>query len=61
VVDDDTPEVLFAPDVVWQTLRLDRFRADVVLMPATEFAEDVDTPNTLAWPVSREGRLVYER
>jgi predicted nucleotidyltransferase len=61
VVDDDTPDAMFAPDVVWHTLRLDRYRADVVLVPASEFAEDANTPNTLAWPVSREGRLLYER
>lgn len=61
VVDDETPDVMFAPDFVWQTLGLDRYPADVVLLPAAEFREDANTPNTLAWPVSREGRLVYER
>lgn len=61
VVDDDTPDRMFAPDFVWQTLGLDGYRADVLLLSAEEFREDANTPNTLAWPVTREGRLVYER
>ncbi len=40
VVDDDTPEAKFAPGFVWQALGLDRFRADVVVLPVTEFVED---------------------
>lgn len=61
VVDDDAPDELFDPEVAWHLFDLGRFRADVVLMTRSEFLEDADTPNTLAFPVAREGRLVYER
>jgi predicted nucleotidyltransferase len=61
VVDDDAPDAWFDPEVLWRRLGLDGFRADVVMLSAKEFSEDADTPNTLAWPVAREGRLVYER
>lgn len=61
VVDDATPDRLFNPGVMWRLLNLERYAADVVLLPRSEFLEDVDTPNTLAYPVKREGRLLYER
>ncbi len=61
VVDDATPDRLFDPTVMWRLLHLEHYRADVVVLPRSEFLEDVDTPNTLAYPVKREGRLLYER
>lgn len=61
VVDDATPDEMFDPAVVWRLLDLRHVHADVVILPASEFEEDTDTPNTLAYPVTREGRLVYER
>lgn len=61
VVDDATPERMLDPIVVWRTLALKDVYADVVVIPASEFIEDADTPNTLVYPVTREGRLLYER
>lgn len=61
VVDDATPDRLFDPDVMWRLLDLENYPADVVLLPRSEFLEDADTPNTLAYPVKREGLLLYER
>ncbi len=61
VVDDTTPERMLDPLVVWRLLDLRRYYADVVVLPATEFLEDADTPNTLVYPVFREGKLIYER
>ena len=61
VVDDATPDRLFDPDVMWRELGLEQYSADVVLVPRSEFLGDADTPNTLAYPVTREGRLLYER
>jgi predicted nucleotidyltransferase len=61
VVDDGTPDDALTPWSVWRTLGLERVAADVVLVPRSEFEEDRDTPNTLVWPVSREGMLLYER
>jgi hypothetical protein len=46
---------------MWRILDLSRFPADVVVLPQTEFLEDANTPNTLAWPVTREGQLLYSR
>jgi predicted nucleotidyltransferase len=60
VVDDSTPEHLFDPEVMWRLLELRRFYADVVVLHVSEFEEDADTPNTLPYPVTREGRLLYE-
>lgn len=61
VVDDATPDEMFEPERMWRLLDLGQFHADVVLFPRSEFIEDADTPNTLPYPVSREGRLLYER
>lgn len=61
VVDDATPDRMFDPEVMWRLLELERYPADVVVLPRREFLEDVDTPNTLAYPIKREGRLLYER
>ena len=61
MVDDTTPERMLDPIVVWRTLALQDVYADVVVIPASEFIEDADTPNTLVYPVTREGRLLYER
>ncbi len=61
VVDDDTPDELFEPEVMWRLLDLRHTHADVVVLPHSEFVEDADTPNTLAYPVTREGRLLYGR
>ena len=38
-----------------------RVRADVVLCPISEFEEDRDTPNTLAYEAAHHGVAIYER
>lgn len=38
-----------------------RTRADVILCPISEFLEDRDTPNTLAYEAAHHGVTIYER
>jgi hypothetical protein len=38
-----------------------RTRADVILCPVSEFAEDRNTPNTLAYEAAHHGVSIYER
>src|SRR6185503_15305221 len=60
IVPDDLP----AADDMFAGYRLKRelrMRADVILCPASEFAEDRDTPNTLAYEAAHRGIAIYER
>lgn len=38
-----------------------RARADIVLCTVSEFAEDRDTPNTLAYEAAHSGVVIHER
>ena len=38
-----------------------RIRADIILCPLSEFQEDRDTPNTLAYEAAHHGATIYER
>ena len=38
-----------------------RTRADIILCPISEFTEDRDTPNTLAYEAAHHGVRIYER
>lgn len=60
VVADDQPGVddLFAG---YRLRRETRTQADIVLCPLSEFREDRDTPNTLAYEASHHGIVIYER
>ena len=57
---DDLPAVddMFAG---YKLKRETRTRADVVLCPLSEFAEDRNTPNTLAYEAAHYGVTIYER
>lgn len=60
VVPDDLPA---ADDALagYRLRRETRTRADVVLCPVSEFREDRDTPNTLAYEAAHFGATIYER
>ncbi len=60
VVPDDEEAVddLFAG---YRLRRETRTRADIVLCPLSEFREDRDTPNTLAYEAAHHGIVIYER
>lgn len=60
IVPDNLPAVddMFAG---YKLRRETRTRADVVLCPVSEFAEDRDTPNTLAYEAAHYGVTIYER
>lgn len=60
VVPDDLPAA-DDPLAGYRLRRETRTRADVVLCPASEFQEDRDTPNTLAYEVAHFGVSIYER
>lgn len=58
------PDDLEAADDVFAGYRLRRetaTRADVILCPESEFKEDRDTPNTLAYEAAHFGSVIYER
>lgn len=60
VVSDELP----AADDMFAGYRLKRetrTRADVILCPISEFEEDRDTPNTLAYEAAHHGVTIYER
>jgi predicted nucleotidyltransferase len=61
VVPDDVPEDQLGPLASWRLRKESRTRADVVTCHASDFSEDRDTPNTMAYEVAREGVLLYER
>ena len=58
------PDDLAAADDPLAGSRLRRelcIRADIVLCSHAEFAEDRDTPNTLAYEAAHHGATIYER
>lgn len=58
------PDDLAAVDDLFAGYRLrreTRMRADIILCPLSEFLEDRDTPNTLAYEAAHHGVTVYER
>ena len=58
------PDDLAAADDIFAGYRLrreTRTRADVILCPISEFIEDRDTPNTLAYEAAHHGVAIYER
>lgn len=60
VVPDDLP-VADDPYAGYRLRRETKIRADVILCPRSEFEEDRDTPNTLAYEAAHFGALIYER
>jgi predicted nucleotidyltransferase len=61
VVPDDVPEEQLGPMTSWRLRKESRTRADIVPCHASDFRQEQDTPNTLAYEVTREGVLVYGR
>ncbi|TMQ06351.1 MAG: nucleotidyltransferase domain-containing protein [Deltaproteobacteria bacterium] len=58
------PDDLEAADDLFAGYRLrreTRTRADIVLCTISEFQEDRDTPNTLAYEAAHHGVVIYER
>lgn len=58
------PDDLAAADDMFAGYRLrreTRTRADVILCPISEFLEDRDTPNTMAYEAAHHGVAIYER
>jgi predicted nucleotidyltransferase len=58
------PDDLEAADDLFAGYRLrreTRTRADIILCPISEFTEDRDTPNTLAYEAAHHGITIYER
>jgi predicted nucleotidyltransferase len=58
------PDDLEAADDMFAGYRLrreTRTRADIILCPLSEFTEDRDTPNTLAYEAAHHGVTIYER
>ncbi len=58
------PDDLEAADDLFAGYRLrreTRTRADIILCPISEFLEDRDTPNTLAYEAAHHGVTIYER
>lgn len=60
VVSDDL-EAADDPFAGYRLRRETRTRADIVLCPLSEFREDRDTPNTLAYEAAHHGVAIYER
>ena len=61
VVPDDVPEDQLGPLASWRLRKESRTRADILPCHTAAFREDHDTPNTMAYEVTREGILLYER
>ncbi len=58
------PDDLAAADDIFAGYRLRRemrTRADIILCPISEFIEDQNTPNTLAYEAAHHGVTLYER
>lgn len=60
VVPDDL-EAVDDPFAGYRLRRETRTLADVILCPHSEFVEDRDTPNTLAYEAAHHGAAIYER
>ena len=61
VVPDALSDAELGPLVSWRLRKQSATRGDVLPCRISEFAEDRDTPNTMAYEVAREGILLYER
>ena len=61
VVPDDLEETEFDPLVGWRLQKDSGVRADVFPCRASDFREDRETPNTLAFDAAVDGLLIYER
>src|ERR1700689_3357488 len=61
VVPDEVPEAAIGPVASWRLRKESGVRADVLPCRPSEFADDRETLNTLAYAVVREGVLLYER
>lgn len=61
VVPDDIEESEIGALVSWRLRKESGVRADVVACRVSEFEEDQDTPNTLAYEAAHRGVLVFER
>ncbi len=61
VVPDEVPDLAIEPVASWRLAAESGVRADVLACHASEFADDRETLNTLAYSVVREGVLLYER
>ena len=61
VVPDDLEDVEFDPLVGWRLQKDSGVRADVFPCRASDFREDRETPNTLAFDAAVDGLLIYER
>lgn len=58
------PDDLEAADDMFAGYRLRRelrIRADIILCPLSEYLEDQDTPNTLAYEAAHHGVAIHER
>lgn len=61
VIPDSADEDKFDPLIAWQAQQGTGVCADVIPVRSSEYRAAVDTPNTLAYDVSREGYLIHER
>ena len=61
VVSDDLGDDAVDPIVRWKMRKESGVRADIFPCRASEFREDADTPNTLAYEVATAGVLIHER
>jgi predicted nucleotidyltransferase len=61
VVPDGIDDAELDPLVGWRLQRSSGVRADVFPCRSTDFREDRDTPNTLAYDAAVDGLLIYER
>lgn len=60
-VPDDVPEDRLEPLTCWRLRKESRARADIVPCHSSDFRDNQDTPNTMAYEIAREGVLLYER
>jgi predicted nucleotidyltransferase len=61
VVRDDLDVAEFDPLVGWRLQKDSGVRADVFPCRASDFREDRETPNTLAFDAAVDGLVIYER
>jgi predicted nucleotidyltransferase len=61
VVPDTVADSEFDPLVGWRLQKDSGVRADVFPCRASDFSEDTQTPNTLAYDAAADGLLLYER
>ncbi len=60
MVSDDVPGI-DDPLTGWRLRRDSGVRCDLILIAASDFQEDRNTPNTLAFEATHGGALIYER